>query len=107
MAPLLSYIMLNSGWRNGTLFTGLLILIVALPAGSVIHRSPEVRGLYPDGIDPEKPYSGFQAFPEVLFTTKEALKNLSYWLLFIGITLGILVTIALAVHLIPILVWKG
>jgi len=107
MAPLLSYIILNSGWRNGTLFAGLLILIVALPAGLVIHRSPEVRGLYPDGMDPEKPHSGLQAVPEVHFTVKEALKNLSYWLLFIGITLRILVTIALAVHLIPILVWKG
>lgn len=107
MAPLLSYIILNSGWRNGALFTALVILIVAVPAGLVIHRSPEVRGLYPDGIDPEKHYSGLQAVQEVHITTKEALKNLSYWLLFIGITLRILVTIALAAHLIPILVWKG
>ena len=112
MAPLLSYIILNSGWRNGTLFSGLLILIVGLPAGLLIHRSPEAQGLYPDGISPEKntsymPDSGIRPISDAHFTVKEALSSLNYWLLFIGISMRILVTVALAAHLIPILVWKG
>jgi sugar phosphate permease len=112
MAPLLSYIILNFGWRNGTLFAGLLILITSLPAGLLMDRSPEEKGLYPDGIIPEKKYSGeyssgIQTIPETDLKVKEALRNPCYWLLFTGITLRLLVTVALAGHLIPILVWKG
>jgi len=49
MAPLLSYIILNFGWRTGAVTARLIILMVALPAALPIHRSPETRGLYPDG----------------------------------------------------------
>lgn len=112
MAPLLSYIMLNSGWRSGAFFAGLLILIVAFPAGLLIYRSPESRGLYPDGRAPEegemeefRPGSRF--VPQTDFSVKEALRTSVYWLLSLGITLRILVTVALAAHFIPILVWRG
>ncbi len=44
---------------------------------------------------------------ELNFTVREALRTLDYWLLFFGITLRVLVTVALTIHFIPILVWKG
>lgn len=115
MAPLLSYILLNFGWRDGTLFAGVLILIVSLPSALLIHRSPEARGLCPDGDAPknnsakhtETPMFINQIRPVVEIGVKQAIKNLNYWLLFLGISLRLLVTVGLAVHFIPILVWKG
>jgi len=112
MAPLLSYFILNYGWRTGSIIAGFLILAIALPAAWPIHRSPEVLGLYPDGRLPPggKPNDSSQertALADVDFTIKEALRTLNYWLLTLGITLRLLVTVALTVHLVPILVWKG
>ena len=54
MAPLLSYVILNFGWRAGAISAGLIILMVVLPASLPIHRSPEVMGLHPDGEAPRK-----------------------------------------------------
>lgn len=112
MAPFLSYIILNFGWRIGTITGGLIILAVALPAALPIHRSPEARGLYPDNRPPQEnqkdesnPIS--HAATDIDFTVKEALRTSSYWLLSLSITLRLLVTVALNAHLVPILVWKG
>jgi len=44
MAPLLSYIILNFGWRKGAIFAGLMILIVALPAALSMKRSLRLWG---------------------------------------------------------------
>jgi len=111
MAPLLSNVILNFGWRTGTITAGLIILAVA-PAGLFISRSPESRGLHPDGRPPEEhPTEGFHlatpATPEVDFTVKEAMGTLPYWLLSLSLTLRIPVSVAMAALLIPIFVWKG
>jgi len=52
MAPLLSYIILTHGWRNGAIFAGLMILTIAVPAALPMKRSPEALGLCPDGRPP-------------------------------------------------------
>jgi sugar phosphate permease len=112
MAPLLSYIILDFGWRNGAIFAGLMILIVALPSALPMKQSPEVMGLYPDG----RPASGKQTegskpfreeATEVSFTVREALRTIHFWLLMVSISLRLLVTVALNTHFVPILVWKG
>jgi len=112
MAPLLSHIILSFGWRTGAVISGLIILIVALPAALPIHRSPEVLGLSPDGRPPredhpENPQKERHHVADVDFTVREALGTVNYWLLMAGITLRLLVTVALNTHFIPILVWKG
>jgi sugar phosphate permease len=112
MAPLLSYIILNFGWRNGAIFAGLMILIVALPAALPMKRSPEAMGLYPDGQPPLKNQiedlkSVRQEATEVDFTVREALRTLHFWLLTVSLSLRLLVTVALNTHFVPILVWKG
>jgi len=112
MAPLLSFIILNYGWRTGSVVAGLMILGVALPAALPLRRSPEVLGLYPDGSPPPENHveEARSARPEVAepnYTVKEALRTVWFWLLMTAITLRILVTVALNTHLIPILVWKG
>ena len=112
MAPLLSFIILNYGWRNGAVLAGFLILAIAIPAALPIKRSPEAMGLFPDGQAPlgnetENLNPVLQKPPEGNFTLREALRTLPFWLLTASISLRILVTVALNTHFVPILVWKG
>jgi sugar phosphate permease len=112
MAPLLSYIMLTHGWRSGAICAGLMILAIALPAALPMKRSPEALGLYPDGRPAQeaKPESLSPLCPvttEINFTVREALKTSPFWLLMTGISLRLLVTVALNTHFVPILVWRG
>lgn len=109
MAPLLSYIILTHGWRLGALLAGSLILSIAIPAGIFMRSSPEGMGLHPDGQSPKRMEGQNNAFAslDVHFTVREALRTFPFWMLTIGISLRILVTIALNTHFVPILVWKG
>ncbi|MCX5907176.1 MAG: MFS transporter [Deltaproteobacteria bacterium] len=112
MAPFLSYIILNHGWRNGALIAGLFILAIAVPAGIPIKRSPEAMGLHPDGQPPEgdgmpKNISTFHPPMDVHFGVREALRTFSFWILMTSISLRILVTMALNTHFVPLMVWRG
>jgi len=112
MAPLLSYIILNLGWRAGTFIAGLIILLVSIPAAIPIHRSPEALGLHPDGkplsTGPSQKSDAMHSQTlDLDFSVKEALKTGTFWMLTAAISLRLLVTIALNAHLIPILVWRG
>jgi len=112
MAPLLSFFILNHGWRSGAILAGFMILAIAIPAALPIKRSPEALGLHPDGQPPSENKAEtlnlfLQEEGEANFTVREALRTLHFWLLMTGISLRILVTIALNTHFVPILVWKG
>jgi MFS family permease len=112
MAPLLSFIILNYGWRFGALFAGLLILAITIPAAIPIKRSPEEMGLHPDGQEPvKKPAAdGIKTASmvyDVHFSIHEALRTFQFWLLTASLSLRLLVTIALNTHFVPLLVWKG
>jgi MFS family permease len=112
IAPILSYLILSYGWRTGAVICGIAILIVCLPTALPIYRSPEVLGLLPDGGPvPEKGGDASgplpPAPPEADFTVREALRTFRFWILNLAITLRIMVTAALVIHLIPVVVWKG
>ena len=113
MAPFLSYLILNFGWRLGAVIGGMVILGVAIPAAIPIHRSPEEIGLHA-GWTPSPGSQGARgggscdtASARLDFSVREALHTWNYWLLFSAITLRILVTVALVIHFVPILAWKG
>ncbi len=112
MAPLLSFIILNYGWRNGAIFAGLMILAIAIPAALPMKPSPEAIGLLPDGRPPESGENepGPSLRPVIMegnFKVREALRTWQFWLLMTSISLRLLVTVALNIHFVPILVWKG
>jgi OFA family oxalate/formate antiporter-like MFS transporter len=113
MAPLLSFVILNFGWRNGAIMAGLMILAIAIPAALPMKRSPETIGLYPDGQPPAKnppdqPASVSRAAgEEANFSVREALRTVHFWFLMASISLRLLVTVALNTHFVPLLVWKG
>jgi OFA family oxalate/formate antiporter-like MFS transporter len=112
MAPLLSFIILNYGWRAGALFAGLLILAIAIPAAIPIKRSPEDMGLHPDGREPvtrtmaDRIKTDSRVY-DVHFSVREALRTPQFWLLTASLSLRLLVTVALNTHFVPLLVWKG
>jgi len=112
MAPFLSYLIVTYGWRTAVTISGLLILGIAVPSALPIRRTPEMMGLVPDG-GPGKPAanraggSGVDPSGEVEFKIRDALRTLDYWLLFGAIGLRVSVTVALAVHFVPLYVWKG
>jgi sugar phosphate permease len=112
MAPLLSYVILASGWRTGAVLAGVLILAIAVPAAVPIRPSPESMGLPPDGQARPRKKEGpakqvLHGGDEVDFTVREALRTLQFWMLAGAISLRILVTMALNTHFVPILVWNG
>ena len=112
LTPVLSYITLTHSWRTAAIFSGCLILAIGLPASMLMHRSPEDRGLEPDGgTRPGKPSNQSESndpvFFEIDFTVKEAIRMVVFWLLSLCISLRILVTTALSAHMIPLLVWRG
>ena len=112
MAPFLSYLILDFGWRLGAVIGGMIILAVAIPAAIPIRRRPEEIGLHPDGrpqqeIKGQKESSPAKSLSQSDFSVREALHTWNYWLLFAAITLRILVTVPLTIHFIPLVAWKG
>ena len=109
LVPLLAYWVLSFGWRTGALMAGIITLVVALPLALPFHRSPESRGLHPDGRAPER-HPGNPTAETALtvdFTVREAIGTANYWLLTLTTTLRLSVTGAAAAHMVPILVWKS
>ena len=114
--PLIAFIVLNYGWRNGAVFAALVTLIVTLPAAFFIRRSPESMGLLPDGMRPGEPINGgadsktntpiTNELP-VDFTFKEAIRAPSYWLIAFSTMVRLSLNQGVRVHVIPIFVWKG
>lgn len=112
MAPVLSFIILNYGWRNGAILSGLMILAIAIPAALPLKASPEEAGLYPDGLapsgdQPEAQNALYLTADEKDFTVRDSLKTPQFWLLTTCISLRLMVTVALNTHFVPLLVWKG
>lgn len=111
MAPFLSYLILNFGWRISAVLAGIIILVVAIPSALRIYRNPEALDLLPDGQNIEKAAqfgSARTAQVEIKdFSVREALRTFTFWLLFLAITLRIFVTVALTIHFVPLYVWKG
>jgi len=110
--PMLSHLTLQYSWRIAAFLSGIAILALCLPLASFMHLSPEERGLEPDGGTPPNDSPGTSdsagtTHGDVDYKVKEALKTSTFWLLSLCISLRIMVTIALAAHMIPILVWKG
>ena len=110
LAPLLSFLVLEFGWRTASIMAGVAIWVFVLPAALGFKRSPESMGLRPDG-DPDPAAGGadgaLEQPPEKDYSIREALKTRSYWVLALATTLRLAVINVITVHFIPIMVWKG
>ena len=114
MVPALALSVHRYGWEDTARFAGISVLLVVVPLTLVFHRSPESRGLRPDGDPPRPVTSGDSATGESPsmpedndYGVREALRTRAYWFLAAATAVRIAAFGAIFVHFIPILVWKG
>ena len=96
--PLAAVLIETAGWRAAYVVLGVLVLVVTVAAATLIERSPEVRGLAPDG-DPLAAGRPAAAAPGA--TPGEALRARPYWLLYLATlatSLGLFIPF---VHIVP------
>jgi sugar phosphate permease len=113
LTPLLAWAIHTWGWRSAAFGSGMIFLLAGLPLALLVRRSPESMGLQPDGDPPFRPTQTQQRGQtqrtpqETHFTLAESMRTSPFWYLTIGTALRIVVLTAVAVHYVPIMVWKG
>ncbi|MFC2016732.1 MFS transporter, partial [Chloroflexota bacterium] len=108
--PVLSWLIIQYGWRTAVVVAGAGIFIICLPLLLVIRNLPEDKGLLPDGDEMETKEAAekpSEAASEYSFTVREAMKTPAFWILAFGLTLRTFVVGGIWVHMVPLLVFKG
>jgi len=107
--PLVAVAVLRLGWRAAAVLSGFAVLTL-LPLVLLIRRSPESMGLLPDGERSAGAADvGLPSVPGEAkeFTTREALRTRTFWLLAAFHGLRNVPYAGVTVHLVPLIVWKG
>lgn len=115
LTPLLALAVQAWGWRSGAILAGTLFLLIGIPLGVGVRRSPESMGLLPDGDAPTPSASGDSAASDRNNGTsavsdpslRQAMKTWVFWLFVIGMTVRVGAYSTITVHFVPIMVWKG
>jgi len=114
LTPLLALAVQAWGWRAGAIISGTLFLLIGIPLGLGVRRSPESIGLLPDGDAPASAagadsaaHPGRESKPATEPTLREAMKTWIFWLFVIGMTVRVGVYSTITVHFVPLMVWKG
>ena len=132
MIPLISVGVINLGWQTTSWIIGAALIIFIAPLAFLFRRSPESMGLKPDGgvsyshmrrrIRERQATSTSQSATGQSdrsqttnssenssgdFTTRQALRTPSFWILVTATTLRMSVHGTIFLHFIPILVWRG
>jgi sugar phosphate permease len=107
--PLVVMVLTRFGWRWTAFLSGVVVLLVGLPAAQVMRHRPELYGERPDGDPPDdaRPGAGAGDGAEVWplpslpvdFTAREALRTRAFWLLSLGHGSALLVVSAVLVHM--------
>ena len=108
--PLLALGISHFGWRDTLRIGGAAIGLLSLLVAFFIRSRPEDIGLEPDGAALPGGKSSRRlpsSAAERDFTVRQSMKTRTFWFLMLGIAGRIVVSDALAVHQIPLLVWKG
>lgn len=122
IAPAVGLLVVEIGWRPIAFASGALILAIVLPLALFVHRSPESRGVLPDGDklsesaasaqadgsngQQARPVYEFRAAPgEPDFTAREAMSTATYWLLVLAVGLRNTVHSGMQWLFVPIVVW--
>lgn len=90
------------GWRAVANLSGVMVLVVGLPAVQLIRHRPEHYGLLPDGRDPDEPVElnedGSVAGETISFTPRQALRTRAFWFISLAHTASVLVVSVVQVH---------
>jgi MFS family permease len=97
--PLTSWLTEQQGWRGALVTLAILLAVATIPLHAIVlRRRPEDVGLTVDGLPPEA-----GAPPEVHVTARAAVRAGRFWWLAVAFAFEAMITIGLAVHLIPYL----
>ena len=116
LIPLMTLGVDHLGWQTTALVTGIVIAAITAPLATRLYRSPESRGLLPDGdtpgvAEPDEAIGGDpQSLPEtqdVEMSTRRALRSAAYWMLTLSCGLRTTVFMALGIHIVGVMTWKG
>ena len=113
LTPLVALLVLNVGWRQAAIISGLAFLTVIPLLTMYVRNTPESIGLNPDGDPPRdaqpNPATARDRRNDTAeeFSVRAALKTSTFWRLAMAIGVRQFSKQTLMVHLIPLLVWKG
>jgi sugar phosphate permease len=107
LTPLVVVALTRLGWRWTAFLSGVVVLLVGLPAAQVFRHRPEAYGEQPDGDPPgaSSPESARRGGPPrlavgpVQFTAREAMRTRAFWLVSLGHASALLVVSAVMVHM--------
>lgn len=114
LVPLIVWIIATADWRTGLVVIGIGFWVMGIPVSLVMRRRPEDHGLLPDGASPDLredresadgakragPVARTAMSSEARFTTKQALKTLTFWQLAAAMGASQLI-ISASIHHIP------
>jgi MFS family permease len=110
VVPVMTWIIINYGWRSALIFVAISSLIICLPLAWFWMKDhpPEHYGLLPDGNtvimdmnSVENAQTG--VFEEYEFTPKQALKTRSFWMMLLAFAFSGGITTAVTMHQMPYL----
>ena len=118
VTPLLALAVDRIDWRAAALISGVSIWAVTLPLATRLYRSPESRGLLPDGDDSAAVGAGLKPAPTADslspptaaprdFGLRDAASTPAYWMLCLSCGLRAMVFMGMSLHLVAIMTWKG
>jgi OFA family oxalate/formate antiporter-like MFS transporter len=115
LVPLLTWIIVNWGWRTAAIAAGVGMWVIGVPLAMIVRDRPEPYGLLPDGETPENnPSAKHDAVSishigrsERDFTTKEAMCTQCFWLFSFSVLVPFMANAALFVHEMPFLLKAG
>ena len=105
MVPVVTWLLHRYDWRT-TLVIMAVGMWLVLPLALVLRHRPEKHGLRPDGEEPfpvQETSEPVAAGPVEGFTTRQALKDRSFWMLSLTFLLSMPATNAVVIFLIPYL----
>ncbi|MEP7217013.1 MAG: MFS transporter [Anaerolineaceae bacterium] len=113
MAPLLSAVIGQWGWRDAWVTLGVMVWVLILPSALVMRRAPEDYGLHPDGMTPEQAATFSAAkrrvssVSEVQWTRPEAVRTKTIWMIIAAYGIANIGIGAMLLHMVPFLTDHG
>ena len=111
LVPVLGWAIDAYGWRDASIFVGVMVILVGFPIAALMRHRPEQYGFLPDGekVLKQSPKEGTVVFDreDADFTAREALQTSSFWYLSLSIMARSLVTGGVGLHLVPYFIGLG
>ncbi|MEX2426562.1 MAG: MFS transporter [Thermomicrobiaceae bacterium] len=106
MVPAVAYSLNTYGWRATAFGSGVLIILIGVPAAQFFRHTPEQYGLLPDGEEVKRDENADDDSPPAPliyddskdFTVRQAVRTPAFWLLSLGHSMGVLVVGVVMVH---------